>query len=146
MRSHPAEITRHCSAARKIFINQRRGKHYTNPGRNLVSKTGAKIAEGIGKTGDEGDQSQRQIDDHACNTFGGVQDHLLLALGRRVRQLREKKGYSQEAFADAAGLHRTFMGSVERGERNLSFSNLHRIAQALEITLSRLLVGVEDKA
>jgi len=38
------------------------------------------------------------------------------------------------------------MGSVERGERNLSFSNLHRIAQALEITLSRLLVGVEAKA
>ena len=75
-----------------------------------------------------------------------MQDQLLLALGRRVRQLREKKGYSQEAFADAAGLHRTFMGSVERGERNLSFSNLHRIAQALEITLSRLLVGVEAKA
>ena len=75
-----------------------------------------------------------------------MQDQLLLALGRRVRQLREKKGYSQEAFADAAGLHRTFMGSVERGERNLSFNNLHRIAQALEMTLSRLLVGLEAKA
>ncbi len=75
-----------------------------------------------------------------------MQDHLLLALGRRIRQLREKKGYSQEGFAHAAGLHRTFMGSVERGERNLSFSNLHKIAQALGITLSRLLAGVEGKA
>ncbi len=72
--------------------------------------------------------------------------HKLLALGRRIRQLREKKGYSQEGFADAAGLHRTFMGSVERGERNLSFGNLHKIAQALGMTLSQLLAGVEGKA
>ena len=75
-----------------------------------------------------------------------MQDQLLLALGRRIRALREKKGYSQEGFADAAGLHRTFMGSVERGERNLSFSNLCKIAKALGLTLSQLLVGVERRA
>ena len=38
------------------------------------------------------------------------------ALGRRVRQLRKNQGYSQEAFADKTGLHRTWMGAVERGE------------------------------
>jgi DNA-binding XRE family transcriptional regulator len=53
------------------------------------------------------------------------------ALGQRVRQLRAKKGYSQEAFADSMGVHRTFVGTIERGESNLSFLNLVKISQAL---------------
>jgi transcriptional regulator with XRE-family HTH domain len=69
-----------------------------------------------------------------------------LALGQRVRQLRKRQGYSQEAFADAAGLHRTWMGAVERGERNLSFHNLVLISNALGITLSRLVSGLEKSA
>ncbi len=68
---------------------------------------------------------------------------MLLALGQRVRELRSKAGYSQEAFADHCGVHRTFMGTIERGETNLSFKNLVRISTALGITLSRLLSGVE---
>ena len=63
-----------------------------------------------------------------------------------MRQLRKRQGYSQEAFADATGLHRTWMGAVERGERNLSFHNLVLISQALGITLSTLLSGVEKSA
>jgi transcriptional regulator with XRE-family HTH domain len=74
-----------------------------------------------------------------------VQD-ILAALGQRVRQLRKKKGFSQEAFADLTGVHRTWMGAVERGERNLSFHNLVLISKALGITISQLLSGVEKSA
>jgi transcriptional regulator with XRE-family HTH domain len=68
------------------------------------------------------------------------------ALGQRIRELRAKQGYSQEAFADRCGVHRTFMGTVERGESNLSFQNLVKIATALGLTLSQMLSGLEKKA
>src|SRR6266478_5560089 len=71
---------------------------------------------------------------------------ILKALGQRVRELRKKKGFSQEAFADETGVHRTWMGAIERGERNLSFHNLVLISKALEITLSQLLSGIEKRA
>jgi len=74
-----------------------------------------------------------------------VQD-ILLALGQRIRELRLKRGYSQEAFADICGVHRTFMGTIERGESNLSFSNLVKVSKALGITLSQLLSGLEKRA
>jgi len=45
---------------------------------------------------------------------------LQVALGERIRELRKKAGYSQEGFADAAGVHRTYMGTLERGEANVS--------------------------
>ena len=46
---------------------------------------------------------------------------------------------SQEALADLAGLHRTYVGSIERGERNVSLDNIHRLATSLHITVARLL-------
>jgi transcriptional regulator with XRE-family HTH domain len=75
-----------------------------------------------------------------------VQEGLLKALGERIRELRANLGYSQEAFADRCEVHRTFMGSIERGETNLSFQNLAKVANGLGITLSELLSGVETKA
>lgn len=75
-----------------------------------------------------------------------VQDKLQKALGQRVRQLRLRKDYSQESFADHCGVHRTFMGTIERGETNLSLQNLARIAAGLEITLSKLFSGIEREA
>lgn len=63
---------------------------------------------------------------------------LCQSFGRRVRDLRAKLGLSQEKFADKCGLHRTYMGGIERGERNPSLINLGRIAKGLEITLSEL--------
>jgi transcriptional regulator with XRE-family HTH domain len=75
-----------------------------------------------------------------------AQTELLKALGQRIRELRSKQGYSQEAFADHCGVHRTFMGTVERGESNLSFTNLSRIAAALNMSLSGVLSGLERKA
>jgi len=71
---------------------------------------------------------------------------LLTALGQRIRELRVKRGYSQEAFADKCGVHRTFMGTVERGESNLSFQNIARVAATLGISLSQLFSGLERKA
>lgn len=60
------------------------------------------------------------------------------AFGNRVRDLRKSKGFSQEAFADAAGLHRTYIGAIERGEQNVSLDNIERIAKALKVKLAAL--------
>ena len=71
---------------------------------------------------------------------------LLKALGQRIRELRTEQGFSQESFADKCGVHRTFMGTVERGESNLSFQNIARVATTLGVPLSRLFDGLEGKA
>jgi transcriptional regulator with XRE-family HTH domain len=70
---------------------------------------------------------------------------LLKALGQRIRELRTKQGYSQEAFADKCGVHRTFMGTIERGESNLSFQNILKVAKTLGITLSSLFLDLEQR-
>jgi len=70
---------------------------------------------------------------------------MLKALGQRIRELRRKQGYSQEAFADRCGVHRTFMGTIERAESNVSFQNLAKVSKALGITLAQLLSGVEKR-
>ena len=56
-----------------------------------------------------------------------------------LRKERLKKSLSQEALADLAGLHRTYVGSVERGERNISIDNMERLAIALGCDLTELL-------
>jgi transcriptional regulator with XRE-family HTH domain len=61
--------------------------------------------------------------------------------GERVRQLRKQKGFSQEALALACDLDRTYIGSVERGERNISLINIHKISQALGIAPKDLFDG-----
>lgn len=58
--------------------------------------------------------------------------------GNRVRMLRKSKGWSQEEFADQCGLHRTYIGAIERGERNVSLNNIHAIAKALGISVKDL--------
>ena len=50
-----------------------------------------------------------------------------------VRRLRKARGLSQEAFADECGLHRTYIGSIERAERNVSLDNIERMAFALSV-------------
>ncbi len=62
----------------------------------------------------------------------------LKSLGNRVRSLREKAGYSQEGFALELNLDRTYIGGVERGERNVSAINLKKIAEGLKIPLGKL--------
>jgi transcriptional regulator with XRE-family HTH domain len=53
--------------------------------------------------------------------------------------------WSQEEFAHVSGLHRTYIGQIERGEKNISFGNLVKIAGVLGVTLSELLTGLEDR-
>lgn len=56
-----------------------------------------------------------------------------IKLGKKIREIRKNKGFSQESFAYEVGLDRTYMGSVERGERNIAALNLIRIAKTLKI-------------
>lgn len=58
---------------------------------------------------------------------------ILVAFGHLVRKHRKTKGYSQEAFADICDIDRSYMGGVERGERNLALVNIERIVAALEL-------------
>ena len=58
--------------------------------------------------------------------------------GEAVRDLRKRKGLSQEALALSCGLDRTYLGSVERGERNVSLKNIHTIANALSVSAREL--------
>ncbi|MFL7053230.1 helix-turn-helix domain-containing protein [Vibrio cyclitrophicus] len=68
---------------------------------------------------------------------------LLLAFGLKVKSLRLEKKLSQEDLAELCALHRTYIGSVERGQRNVSLVNIVKIASALGTTSSLLLEGVE---
>ena len=66
--------------------------------------------------------------------------NLGLVFGRNLRRRREVLGFSQEDLAERAGLHRTYIGSVERGERNVSMDrDLERLANAVESTIQQLL-------
>lgn len=58
---------------------------------------------------------------------------------RNLKEVRVEQGLSQEELADIAGLHRTYVGSVERGERNISIDNMERLAGALQINIQDLL-------
>ena len=68
---------------------------------------------------------------------------LLVAFGKAVRRLRTARGVSQERLAEEVGIHRTYVGDVERGLRNIGLLNVDRIATALETDLAGLMTEVE---
>jgi len=68
-----------------------------------------------------------------------VDKKLLADFGVRIRELRTERGLSQEQLAELTGFHRTYIGMVERGERNLSISNVGVFARVFEISLSEIL-------
>ena len=72
-------------------------------------------------------------------------DNLLKRLGRRIRDLRSQRGLSQERFADLCGVHRTYMGHLERGEKNVSINSIVRVSEALEVTLAELFAGIDGE-
>lgn len=67
---------------------------------------------------------------------------ILVRFGQRLRQLRLKAGLSQEAFAEKCGLDRTYIGGIERGERNVALRNINEIARGLGVSLAELLRGL----
>lgn len=64
---------------------------------------------------------------------------ILEKFGERVREERLKQGLSQEALAEKAGVHRTYIGMIERAEKNITLINIQRIAIALDIPLGELM-------
>jgi transcriptional regulator with XRE-family HTH domain len=66
-----------------------------------------------------------------------------LAFGKAVRKRREAAGMSQERLADLARIHRSYIGDVERGERNIGLVNVYRIARALNVTVSELTADMD---
>lgn len=63
-------------------------------------------------------------------------------LGKRIAKERKTKKLSQEMLAEIVGIHRTFMGKIERGEKNLTIEKLQQIAESLNISLERLFKGL----
>ena len=68
-----------------------------------------------------------------------IAQSLRILFAANLRRERETRGLSQEALADLCGLHRTYVGSVERGERNISVDNIERFSVALELDPAELL-------
>jgi transcriptional regulator with XRE-family HTH domain len=69
-------------------------------------------------------------------------EEIRLRFGKAVRKKRHTLGVSQEEFADICGLDRTYIGGIERGERNVALVNIEKIARALKISLPELFRGV----
>jgi transcriptional regulator with XRE-family HTH domain len=68
-----------------------------------------------------------------------INKHLIVEFGLKIREVREEKGISQEKLSFATGFHRTYIGMIERGERNISLTNMAIFAKVFELSLSELL-------
>lgn len=69
-------------------------------------------------------------------------ENVRVRFGKALRQRRNKLGVSQEAFADMCELDRTYIGGIERGERNVALVNIEKLAKTLRISISELFRGV----
>ncbi len=65
-------------------------------------------------------------------------------IGRQIRKYRTQLGLSQERLAEVAGCHPTYIGQIERGEKNVSLENIVKISSALNVPLSKLVEGIEE--
>jgi transcriptional regulator with XRE-family HTH domain len=63
---------------------------------------------------------------------------ILIAFGDRVRELRKEKGLSQDELSYKADLHRTYIGMIERAEKNITLTNIEKIAKALDVDIKKL--------
>lgn len=70
--------------------------------------------------------------------------NILIKFGERVREIRKEKGLSQEELAHKADLHRTYIGMIERAEKNITLLNIEKIAIALEVKISKLFKDLEE--
>jgi len=67
-----------------------------------------------------------------------AKNSIQIQFGKKVRELRLERGYSQEAFAFECGLHRTYIGCIERGEKNITITNIEKIAKTLKVDIHKL--------
>jgi transcriptional regulator with XRE-family HTH domain len=74
-----------------------------------------------------------------------VEGDLQRSFGRNLRAYRKARGLSQEAFADVLGVHRTYMGGIERGERNLTLRSVERLAALIDVDPLALLQPSSDR-
>ncbi|MCG7377795.1 helix-turn-helix domain-containing protein [Paenibacillus sp. ACRSA] len=70
---------------------------------------------------------------------------VLKLVGARIRALRKERGYSQEALGEKGGFHFSYIGQIERGEKNVSLVNLAKIAESLDVNLIQLFAYVEEE-
>lgn len=73
-----------------------------------------------------------------------IKSPITISFGNRVRELRKSRGLSQEALADLAELDRSYIGGVERGDRNISLNNIQKLSKALNIKISELFKDLND--
>jgi transcriptional regulator with XRE-family HTH domain len=78
-----------------------------------------------------------------AGSYTAEERRFLKRLGKAIKERRTGKGISQEGLAELTGLHRTYVGSVERGERNVSAINIKALADALQCKASELLQAAE---
>lgn len=79
---------------------------------------------------------------YAANIYLSMAEEVLQSFGVRVKTLRIESRISQEKLAEMAGFHRTYIGMIERGERNISLKNISLLAKALNKSMSDLLEGL----
>lgn len=70
--------------------------------------------------------------------FGMTKKKILIVFGDKVRELRKEKGLSQEELSFKADLHRTYIGMIERAEKNITLANIEKIANALNVNIKEL--------
>lgn len=69
-----------------------------------------------------------------------TKSEVLILFGDRIRLLRKQKGFSQDELADKAGVHRTYIGMIERAEKNITLTNIEKLAKALGVEIKTLFV------
>ena len=67
---------------------------------------------------------------------------ILVKFGKKIREVRVKRGLSQEALADIASVHRTYIGMIERAEKNITLLNIQKLSKALKIDIKELFDGI----
>lgn len=83
--------------------------------------------------------------EHRGVNFLSEDKEVLKLVGARIRALRKERGYSQEALGEKGGFHFSYIGQIERGEKNVSLLNLAKIAEALDVNLVQLFAYVSEE-
>lgn len=79
-----------------------------------------------------------EVDSSSFLSWHYMKDKQLADFGKVIRELRKEKGLSQEAFADLAGIDRSYMGHIERGEKNVTLTKIYQICDALGLSVSEV--------